>query len=127
MCKRAASVLLFPYGTNPPQTPNARAETSSVESEHKPEACPVSFHQGWLSLSALDEDAVTSLATSVVRASPTLLPIWEMVWKTPPARPCVFTGSMEVISKLEMVKTSSAAMGFSTIAGKANASMWLLA
>ncbi|KAL8802712.1 MAG: hypothetical protein Q9200_006491 [Gallowayella weberi] len=76
---------------------------------------------GGASLSCAGEEAVMSLATRVVRANPTLLPICDVVWKTPPARPWVFIGNLEVMRRLDMVNIASAPMGFRRIAGKANA------
>ena len=55
-----------------------------------------------------------------VIASPTLLPILLIVLKTPPARPCVCGGKMEVISKLEIVKRVSAQIGVRHVAKKAH-------
>lgn len=46
---------------------------------------------------------VTLAATIEVIASPTEVPIWASVLKTPPANACVRTGNNEVIAKFEIV------------------------
>ena len=60
--------------------------------------------------------AVTLAAMMATSASPTDLPIWLTVLKTPPARACVLPGKTDVMSRLETVKRLSAPVGLKTLA-----------
>ncbi len=62
-------------------------------------------------LSSTPLPLVTELAMTALTANPTLVPIWAKVLKTPPAKPCVFAGKTDVITRFEIVKSVSAPMG----------------
>ena len=62
-----------------------------------------------------------SFAIRVAIARPTLLPICDMVLKTPPAKPCVLAGNSDVMSKFEIVNNAPSAIGFKEIAGNVQA------
>ena len=61
--------------------------------------------------------AVIVSAINVASVMPKVLPSWEMVLNTPPAKACVSAGKDDVIIRFEMVNEASAPIVFSMIAG----------
>lgn len=67
-----------------------------------------------------EEWAVILFAIRAANAKPMLFPICDMVLNTPPANPCVVAGNLEVMRRLDTMKSASSPIGMSEMAGKAH-------